>query len=264
MLAWLDQYPEQGHYSDHGIQTTVIAIQQYRAAIGHFASCLSMSNKSLSFNISTTFCFPNLLQRPRPTLLLIVYLLLMAGDIHSNPGPGPNSPSDKSFNIIQVNCRSISSAGHNDAYCCTKIDEIEHLTQRLKLDAVCLTETWLDATISSNDLSIPGFTLHRRDRNRHGGGVGIYIRDSISSTRRFDFEIGDAESLWLDCKISTKRCLLAVYYRPQHQLANTVSKFIENLQEAITLGMSTNPDSLMILGDFNDKCTEWESDHRER
>ena len=43
-----------------------------------------------------------------------------------------------------------------------------------------VNETRLDSSIQNGEVSIPGYTLERKDRNRNGGGVALYIRDSIN------------------------------------------------------------------------------------
>jgi len=40
---------------------------------------------------------------------------------------------------------------------------------------VCITETWLDDNVTISEICIPGFDIVRLDRNRHGGGVIIYV-----------------------------------------------------------------------------------------
>ena len=40
---------------------------------------------------------------------------------------------------------------------------------------LCISETWLDNEISDSEVSIGNYDLVRLDRNRHGGGVAIYI-----------------------------------------------------------------------------------------
>jgi len=42
-------------------------------------------------------------------------------------------------------------------------------------DIVCITETWLCNDICELESSIPGYTCIRCDRNRHGGGVALFI-----------------------------------------------------------------------------------------
>ena len=43
-----------------------------------------------------------------------------------------------------------------------------------------VTETWFTSKHDTNCLSIPNYTLYRRDRvNRKGGGICAYVRDDI-------------------------------------------------------------------------------------
>ena len=44
----------------------------------------------------------------------------------------------------------------------------------------CIVETWLDDSVFDNELTISNYCLVRLDRNRHGGGVLLYIRDDLS------------------------------------------------------------------------------------
>ena len=44
---------------------------------------------------------------------------------------------------------------------------------------VCITESWLDSNISDNELCIDGYSITRLDRNRHGGGVALYVGHNL-------------------------------------------------------------------------------------
>ena len=55
-------------------------------------------------------------------------------------------------------------------------------------DILAVNETGLDDTISSGEVIVPGYSLERNDRNRDGGGVALYIRNTINYERLFDFE----------------------------------------------------------------------------
>ena len=37
-------------------------------------------------------------------------------------------------------------------------------------------ESKLDHSITDGEIHIPGYVIIRKDRNRHGGGVALYIR----------------------------------------------------------------------------------------
>ena len=45
---------------------------------------------------------------------------------------------------------------------------------------VCIVETWLSPDVSDKELNLPGYQLLRLDRNRHGGGIRVYVADLLS------------------------------------------------------------------------------------
>ena len=55
------------------------------------------------------------------------------------------------------------------------------------IDILTLSETHLDDTVSDGEIAIDGFNCIRRDRNRSGGGVLVYIRDNIHFTVKPEF-----------------------------------------------------------------------------
>ena len=61
-----------------------------------------------------------------------------------------------------------------------KIGKLVCLCLANKPSIVCLTETWLCSDILDSELHIPIYTIARQDRNRHGGGVAIYINNALS------------------------------------------------------------------------------------
>ena len=59
------------------------------------------------------------------------------------------------------------------------IDEIRMLVNELGIHIIALNETKLDKSIGDSLVGIEGYTLKRCDRDRHGGGVAIYIKDTL-------------------------------------------------------------------------------------
>jgi exonuclease III len=43
-------------------------------------------------------------------------------------------------------------------------------------DILAINETKLDSSISDSEIYIHGYTIIRKDRNRNGGGIAIYIK----------------------------------------------------------------------------------------
>ena len=170
-------------------------------------------------------------------------LLILSGDIHPNPGP-----VNKNFSICHLNAMSLTAAH--------RVNDIHYsLVDYHGFDIIAVTETHLDNSVQSHEVELQSYTLHRRDRNRSGGGVAIYCRDLFTATRRLDLEHPDLEIIWLEINISNKRHLVSSCYRPPGQSRGQVQIFLSHLKTSIELALSSNPFSLTILGDFNDRCT---------
>jgi len=54
-----------------------------------------------------------------------------------------------------------------------KLDEFQCVLKHNDVSIACLTESWLNDSILTNVIDIPGYVSYRRDRNdgRCGGGV---------------------------------------------------------------------------------------------
>ena len=122
---------------------------------------MSMAN-GLSFLINMVFY-----------IKIIMILILLCGDIELNPGPTCN------FMVAHINARSILLS-HT-------LDDIDNLLLNYyNIDILAVTETHLDHTKSDESININGYNVFRRDRNRMGGGVAIYCKNTIRAKRRFD------------------------------------------------------------------------------
>ena len=101
-------------------------------------------------------------------------LLLCNGDVESNPRPKKNK--EFSFSCCHWNVNSLL------AHDCAKVTSLEAYNSVFKYDFICISETYLCSTISSenNNLNISGHNLIRADRpsNSKRGGVCIYHKES--------------------------------------------------------------------------------------
>ena len=97
-------------------------------------------------------------------------------------------------------------------------DEIEMLLGVNNIDILALNGTKIDETISSCHTEIYGYNHERFDRNRHGGGVSIYIKSSINYERLNDFSPSDNEALDTVTVEIKPRCamsfIVTAWYRP--------------------------------------------------
>ena len=126
-----------------------------------------------------------------------------------------------------------------------KITELKYITANTKAAILSVTETWLDESVSDAEIQILGYNILRRDRNRHGGGVCVYIRSDIAFNERWDLQNKIIETLWIDLLLpKTKPILISTCYRPPNQ-----THFLECFENILA---SIRSDvELYILGDFN-------------
>ena len=184
-----------------------------------------------------------------------VNLLKLAGDIHPNPGPNTN------ISLCHINIHSMFGQGLTKH---SKLDEIHStLCVQEQYDIIAVTETWLDGSISDECIELLDYQVFRKDRNRHGGGVLAYTHNSLAVTQRLDIENNNTEVLWLEVHAQNKMFLVAVCYRPPGMNEEACSNFIENLQEMLDVARINNPDSIFLIGDFNDRCQDWDSPHND-
>lgn len=117
-------------------------------------------------------------------------------------------------------------------------------------DVVAINETFLDESIVSSLISPPSYTIFRRDRNRHGGGVLILTKSTIPAVRRFDLET-NCELIWLQLFTKSGPLLFGTFYRPP-------SMSTTDLQELnSSLSMITDKYPILICGDFNVLNIDW-------
>ena len=186
---------------------------------------------------------------------VISLLLLMSGDVHPNPGP-------LSLSICHTNIRGLVIKTADDPM--YKADEIYSSLCIDKLnDFICITESHLDHTIDSADLPFPadGYVLYRRDRQSRGGGVCILASTRLPHSRIDNLTHPGLENIWVEIVIGKRKVMLGVLYRRPNQSVHDCESFIDNLQENLSQVVARKPDSIFLLGDLNDRCTTWNSDH---
>ena len=80
------------------------------------------------------------------------------------------------------------------------IDEICLLIKELGIHILAINETKIDKNVHDDLVSIDGYTIKRGDRNRFGGGVAVYIKDTIfdKCTVRVDLPQYTLEALCIE------------------------------------------------------------------
>ena len=80
-----------------------------------------------------------------------------------------------------------------------------------KISILGLSETRLNSSVGDGSLSIPNYTMLRRDGPHRGQtGMGLYVHHSIVHTtkRRADLESERVECMWVEIKHSSSSATL--------------------------------------------------------
>ena len=108
-----------------------------------------------------------------------------------------------SLNILYYNARSILP----------KLDDLILSVKLHNPHVICITESWLSNDISDNELSLTGYQLFRLDRNRHGGGVLMYVSLLFSVTLH-PLPPPSLDLISLSINFKNFQFCICVFYRP--------------------------------------------------
>lgn len=121
---------------------------------------------------------------------------------------------------------------------------------------ICLAETWLHEGILDAEVYIPGFTIIRSDRQREGGGICLYVKNSASFEVCANYS-GDSCSL-LIVKLTNPSVIIISIYRPPH--TNNFSEYFDIIDRVNCYvdSLPTPTPQVIILGDFNFPEFKWD------
>ena len=118
----------------------------------------------------------------------------------------------KGLNFIHLNTRSLLP----------KLYDLRILAANTNVAVIGITEFWLDASVTDSEIDIADYTIIRRDRNRKGGGVCIYIRSDFIFKLRDDI-CTTLETVWAELYLpKTKPILIGVCYRPPKHIITQI------------------------------------------
>ena len=105
------------------------------------------------------------------------------------------------------------------------LDEIQLTMKRLGIHILALNETKLDSSIPKELTKISGYQQMRRDRTCHGGGISIYIRDSVKFKPRDDILADMLEIMCIEIEpLKSKPFLVIAWYRPPSEPVGSFDK----------------------------------------
>ena len=143
----------------------------------------------------------------------------------------------KGFKIANLNVNSLLK----------HIDEIRHILSISQIDFLAINESKIDDFVSDNEIQISGYNFVRKDRNRFGGGVVVYIREQYSYLERNDLIAGCLEMICVEISEPYgKSFIVSACYRPPHSNPDQFDLFERFLSKC-----DNENKEFLIIGDIN-------------
>ena len=117
-------------------------------------------------------------------LFLAANVVLLSGDVSSNPGSSTTTLSQDNLKVVYLNARSLKAFVRHSKESSTRVCKyvlLQDMVYSVDYDIVCICEAWLNNYVLSSEL-LPGYDIFRRDRQDIvGGGVLIAVKSNITS-----------------------------------------------------------------------------------
>ena len=163
----------------------------------------------------------------------------MSNTVH-NDNISPFNVTKSGLTLVHLNIQHILP----------KIDEIKHTLANCKnvINVIGFSETFLGESHLNTEIHINGYNCVRRDRpNGKGGGLLVYVQESLDFIHRPDLQKAQIEAIWIEVVLKrSKNLLVGMVYRPQNSLLEWYNLF-ESMVNSVS--MSKLPE--IVLGDFN-------------
>jgi hypothetical protein len=116
---------------------------------------------------------------------------------------------------------------------------------------LAISESKLDDSIAESNYTIQGYNTETRHRNRHGGGVILFIRNNIPYSRNSKLENKSLEHIAADLMIDGKKYLINVVYRPPNESPDDHTVFLTSMRDTLNRVKKYRAYTKIICGDFN-------------
>ena len=187
----------------------------------------------------------------------------------SQSGSAINTPESSPMTSTPINCRTSSATNkpklhsNNVPLKCISINvnglrsktiDINELLASEDVDVLFCQETKIDSSVLSSEVFPSNFSVFRKDRDSHGGGVCIAINRRIKVTEYQELS-NNSESIWLRLHTQPVTYLCSFYKPPDKG-----SDYMELLRSSLNILLAKktkSPPRLFIAGDFNFGKINW-------
>ena len=123
---------------------------------------------------------------------------------------------------------------------------------------VAIQETKNDSSVATSELfpETCSYSLYRKERNLHGGGVMLLVHKDIQHMTITELEKKTRSQFGLRC-LQTKPHYVASWYRPPNGTSEDFQLFRDQLDHTRNQHTGNKLPAVHILGDFNFKDIDW-------
>ena len=126
------------------------------------------------------------------------------------------------------------------------LDELRIFVDSEKPHIICINETKLDDSIDDSLVHIDGYAIIRKDRNKHGGGVAIYIHQNINFELRRELMCDKIEPISVQIKNGKFKPFVTSIYKPPGKPVSYFEKL-----EYLFGQLESQSKETTLLGDTN-------------
>ena len=128
------------------------------------------------------------------------------------------------------------------------MDELRALVDLQQPHIVSIVESWLSGEISDNEIHLQGYQVLRLDRNRHGGGLLVFVHESLAP-KVIMAGPSNLELLIFSVTNHANTCKhhVGLYYHPPSSSVENIECLHNCLQSLDPLYFS----NFVLVGDFN-------------
>ena len=180
---------------------------------------------------------------------------------------GKESQRRKGFdNISRENCKEERLLIKSDDLVCfyinarnllNKFDQFEAWIHDLNPDVIGVTETWATPLVADSEIALAGYDMFRQDRpvNREGGGVLLYVRNSLHAVQ-CELSARFPEQAWCYFLDANKhKCYLGICYRTPTY--NIYGSHNHDLVKDLVTELRSTKKHFVLMGDFNYRFHTW-------
>lgn len=127
-----------------------------------------------------------------------------------------------------------------------KLAQVHYIIKHYSLDILGLNETWLSSDVNDHELSLPGYDIIRKDRNRRGGGVCIFVNRNVKYSVIEDVSTEQVESIWIKANFGKDDFDIGVMYRPPSSDTTYYDCMLDQMEKIQSFN-----NRVILMGDLN-------------